>query len=164
MTLAVANPVNSYIGNGSTNTYPFTYPVFVQSHLVVNIVAPSGSPSYLLVLGTDYTVLGLSPNGSPALSGNIVLINSGQAWLTGANLTASYVITITRVVPISQNTSVRNQGDFYPETLEDALDYITMILQQVNVPNQNPIYIDIVTGFTYQIVFVNGVLSQQRLT
>ena len=43
-----------------------------------------------------------------------------------------------------------------------AYDYITMILQQIG--SQSPVYTDIITGYTYQIVFVNGVLSQKRLT
>lgn len=162
MTLGVATPTVTYLGNGSVNSYSFSYPVFIASHLTVTVIGPSAN--YLLVLNTDYTVAGLSQNGSPALPGSITLINSGQAWLTGGNLTTGYTITIQRILPIAQNTSVRNQADFYPATLEDAYDYITMILQQLNSFQQNPIYTDIVTGFTYQIVFVNGVLSQQRLT
>lgn len=164
MTLAAATPVNTFIGNNSVNTYPFTFPAFLPTHIVVSIASANLSAHYTLVLGTDFNVTGLSPNGSPALPGNIVLINASQAWLTSGNLTTGYTMTVQRLVPIAQNLSVRNQGDFYPETLEDAYDYITMILQQVNVPNQNPVYTDIITGFTYQIVFVNGVLSQQRLT
>lgn len=162
LTLAAATPQVIYTGNGSTPTYSFSFPVFIQTHLVIT-VALSGV-SHLLVLGTDYTVAGLSPSGSPAAPGSITLVNSGQAWLTGGNLLSGAILTIQRIVPISQNTSVRNQGDFYPETLEDAYDYITMILQQLNSFSFNPVYTDIVTGSTYQIVFVNGVLSQQRLT
>lgn len=162
MTLGAGSPTISYLGNGSVNTYSFPYSVFLASHLTITVNGPTAN--YLLVLNTDYTVTGLSPNGSPAQSGSITLVNAGQAWLTGGNLSTGFTITIQRILPIVQNTSVRNQGDFYPATLEDAYDYITMILQQLNSFQQNPIYTDIVTGFTYQIVFVNGVLSQQRLT
>lgn len=163
MTLAAASPTISYVGDGATRSYSFPYPVFIQTHITITVIAPAGT-SYLLVLGTDYTVSGLSPNGSPALAGSISLVNSGQAWLTGANLASGYTITIQRVLPIAQLTSIRNQGDFYPETLEDALDYLAMISQQLNAVQNNPIYTDLVTGHTFQIVFVNDVLSQQRLT
>jgi hypothetical protein len=162
LTLASGTPTITYLGTGAVSTYSFSYPVFIPSHLTVTVIGPTSN--YLLVLNTDYTVAGLSAMGSPAQPGSISLINSGQAWLTGNDLTTAYTITIQRVLPIAQNTSIRNQGDFYPATLEDAYDYITMILQQLNGFQQNPIYTDIVTGFTYQIVFVNGVLSQQRLT
>lgn len=162
MTLGVGTPTITYLGNGTVNTYSFGFPVFLAAHLTITVIGPTAN--YLLVLNTDYTVTGLSPNGSPASIGSIVLVNAGQAWLTAGNLISGFTLTIQRILPIAQNTSVRNQGDFYPETLEDAYDYITMILQQLNSFQQNPIYKDIVTGFTYQIVFVNGVLSQQRLT
>jgi len=164
MTLAVATPVVSYVGTGTSNAFPFSFPVFSSSHLVVSIRSADLSTNYVLTLNTDFTVSGLSPNGSPALPGTITLVNSGQAWLSGGFLITGYTITIQRLVPLSQNLSVRNQGSFYPANLEDAYDYITMILQQLNVPNQNPVYTDIVTGATYQIVFVDGVLSSQRLT
>lgn len=152
------------MGDGSTNTYSFPFPVFVSSHLALVIVSSDHTTTYALILGTDYTVSGLSPNGSPALTGSIALVNSGQAWLTAGNLTTGYGLTIDRVVPIEQDTSIRNQGDFYPATIEDALDYVTMILQQSVNPSSSTIYTDVVTGYTYRLLMSNGVLSQQRLT
>lgn len=96
------------------------------------------------------------------MPGSITLINNGQAWLTAGNLTSGYTIVITRIVPLIQNTSVRNQGDFYPETLEDAFDYLTMIAQQQ--ANGQLVLTDVVTGHTYLLIMAAGVLSQQELT
>ncbi len=76
---------------------------------------------------------GLNPTGDPASTGNIVLTNNGQAWLTGGNLTTGYTLTVQRIVPLEQDASIRNQGDFYQEYLETALDYLMMGLQQLNL-------------------------------
>lgn len=131
MTLAASGTSVSYIGNGNVNTFSFSYLVFLQTHLSVTVAAPSPSTTtYNLVLGTDYTVSGLSPSGIPAQAGSITLVNSGQAWLSTGQLATGYTITIDRVVPYAQTYSIRNQGDFYREFLEDALDYQEMQFQQ----------------------------------
>ena len=161
MTLAQSTNTVGYVGAGNANVYSFPYPVFLASHLVVSVASPAGVASGL-TLNTDYTVSGLSPNGSPAMPGSITLINNSQAWLTGNNLTTGWSLVITRVVPLIQNTSVRNQGDFYPATLEDAFDYLTMIAQQQSTGQL--ILTDVVTGHTYLLLMVSGVLSQQQLT
>lgn len=133
MTLAAASPINSYVGNGGANTYAFTFPVFLNTQFSVTVTGPTPLfTQYALALGTDYTVSGLNATGVPASTGNIVLVNNGQSWLTGGNLTTGYTLTIQRIVAIAQNASIRNQGDFYQAYIENELDYLTMILQQIN--------------------------------
>jgi hypothetical protein len=132
MTLAATVPINSYTGAGNTATYAFTYPVFSSAQLLVTITSPSPNyTTYILALGTDYSVSGLSPSGDPASTGSVVLINSGQAWLTSGNLTTGWVITIQRSTVLAQATSFRNGGDFYRSSQENALDLITMIAQEI---------------------------------
>lgn len=161
MVLAQSTNTIGYVGAGNANIYAFPYPVFQQSHLVISVASPAGVSSGL-TLGDDYTVSGLSPNGSPALPGSITLVDNGQPWLTAGNLTTGWALVITRIVPLLQSTSIRNQGDFFPETLEDAFDYLTMISQQQSTGQL--ILTDVVTGHTYLLLMVSGVLSQQQLT
>lgn len=132
MTLANTPTVNSYVGTGSLNVYPFNFVAFQAVDISVMVTSPTGVNTALF-LGTDYTVSGLNPAGGPASSGQITLVDSGQAWLTTGFLTTGWSLTITRIVAIVQDTSIRNQGDFYPETFEDSLDYLTMICQQLQV-------------------------------
>ena len=66
---------------------------------------------------TDYSVTGVGEGAG------------GTVTLTSA-LASGYTMAITRVVPIVQDTDLRNQGTFYPQTYEDALDYLTAIDQQ----------------------------------
>jgi hypothetical protein len=117
-----------YVGNGSTAAYPFTFLVNLAADLVVTIADTSTPPiETTLQLGVDYVVTGLqSPSG-----GDVNLLAIGQSWMTGADLKAGYSLTIRRVVSETQTTDIRNQGAFYPETYEDALDYLTMQIQQL---------------------------------
>lgn len=176
MVVAANVPVNTYVGAGSTGTFPFTFPVFSQSELLVSVVSTvAGSTPTVLVLGTDYSVTGLNASGDPASTGNVVLIAASQAWMTGANLSTGYNITVEINVALEQTTSIRNQGDFYRSALENALDKLEMQIQQLQVAitalqvggtvTQAPLVItDLSNGHTYQVVTVNGVLGTLQLT
>lgn len=175
MTLAAAVPINSYLGNGSTNTYPFTFPVFTQDQIAVTVTTNLvPAVTYALRLGTDYTVAGLNATGDPATTGSITLVNGGQAWLTSGNLISGYSLTITRAMALAQNTSIRNQGDLYRSTLENVFDSLVMIIQQQQVQLNNLIPIpgsanlipggvltlaDTTNGHVYKLLMINGSLT-----
>ena len=161
MTVAVNSPVNAYTSNGSAAAFAFTFPVFVNTQVLVIVTSPAGV-GYTLALGTDYSVSGLNAAGDPASTGTVNLISAGQAWLTGGNLTTGWQIIIQSNFPIQQTTSFRNGGDFYRDALEDALDYIVYLLQQQGVSGTT--LTDIVTGYVYRLEMINGVLSQVRIS
>ncbi len=165
MTVAANNPINEYVGDDSTNTFPFTFPVFNSSQILVS-VASEGGELDTLDLGTDYLVSGLNAAGDPASSGTITLVNSGQAWLNSGNLATGWVITIQSNFAYAQTTSLRNQGDFYRSALENALDNLEYQIQQMQmlIGIGNVTLVDIVTGYTYRLIMVNGILSQQRIS
>lgn len=168
MTISTTVNFNTYTGNGGTNIYAFTFPVFNASDIVVSITDLAGLISTLNIT-TDYTIQGLIVGGGLAATGTITLVNSGQAWLTGANLTTGYILTVSRIVPLKQLTSLRNQGDFFPEVIENTLDNIVMQIQQLqqtilNLGSGSLVFTDIVTGSTYRLIMVNGVLSTQQLS
>lgn len=116
----------SYTGNGAANNYSFTYKIFNQGDLLVTVRHPTTGVETPLTITTDYTVT-IASNGT----GSITLVNASQAWLTGGFLTTAWKIVIRRVVDITQETDIRNQGAFFPETHENAFDYMTMISQQL---------------------------------
>jgi hypothetical protein len=116
---------NNYTGNGSVNEYDYTFKILDDDHLIVTVRNTSDVEA-TLTKATDYTVVGVGVSGG----GSITLVSSGQAWLTGGNLTTGYVISIRRVIPVTQTTDIRNQGDFYPEAHEDAFDKLAMQNQQ----------------------------------
>lgn len=128
MGLASATQINRYTGNGAVDTYAYGFKIENQSHLEV-VVRNTSDVETTLVITTDYTVTGAGETAG----GNVVLVNSAQAWLdVDGDLKTDYILSIRRVVPLTQDTDIRNNGAFYPSIHEDAFDYLTMAIQQVN--------------------------------
>lgn len=116
MTVSTQVSRNEYTGNGATTQYDFTFRILDKSHLLVQTLDTSEN-IVTLTLGTDYTVTGVNR------------YNGGKVVLTSA-LPVGYKISIERSTPVTQESSIRNQGGFFPEIHEDALDKLTMLLQQ----------------------------------
>jgi hypothetical protein len=159
MTVSVATPINSYVGNSSANTFSFNFPVWNQNQLTVSVVPTTpGGQGFVLAPSVDFTVTGLNPAGNPSAQGSITLVSAGQQWLSGGNLATGWVLTIVRTLGLTQNTSIRNQGDFLRGSLEDALDYLTMLIQDQAIGTF--ILTDQATSQKYVMVMINGVFSQ----
>ena len=118
MTLPSANHRNNYVGNGATSVYSYTFKIFASSDLEVTQQDLAGAVT-TLILSTHYTVSGV---GAAA---------GGSITLTAGNLTTNFKLTIRRVRLLTQTTDLRNQGNFYPETYEDAYDHLMMVCQQL---------------------------------
>lgn len=126
MSLASSTNRVDYIGNGTVDTYAYTFRIFSNTDLLVTIRDTNGAETEL-TLTTHYTVTGVGE----ASGGNVVLVSGSFNWLDAdGDLLTDYVITIRRVRPLTQSTDIRNQGSFFPETHEDAFDHFVMIDQQ----------------------------------
>ena len=115
----------TYTGNGATVDFSFPFPGVSASDLVVQTVV-SGVTTTLNP--STYTVTlnaPISPNPT-GVGGNIHYPN------VGSPLASPATITITRTLPAQQNTSLAAQGTLYPPTIEQSLDYLTMLSQQSN--------------------------------
>lgn len=114
---------NDYIGNDSLAIYDFTFPIQAQDQLAVSVLKVSDGTVTALVLDTDYIVDG---DGEPT-GGSIELVNDSQAWLdpdTGF-LTTGYNLVIRLAPPLKQTVDISNEGSFFQETGEKALDRLT---------------------------------------
>ncbi|HEA0345098.1 TPA: hypothetical protein RU593_003030 [Salmonella enterica] len=116
MTVSTEVDHNEYTGNGVTTSFPYTFRIFKKSDLVVQAVDLSENITDL-VLDTDYTVTG----AGGYTGGNVVL---------SSPLANGYQISISRELPVTQETDLRNQGKFFAEVHEDAFDKLTMLIQQ----------------------------------
>lgn len=116
MTVSTEINHNEYTGNGETTHFPYTFRIFKNADLVVSVVDLNGNLS-VLALDTDYTVTGAGGYSN----GNVVLTDP---------LKSGWQISISRELPVTQETDLRNQGKFFPEIHEDALDKLTMLIQQ----------------------------------
>lgn len=117
MTVSTEVDHNDYTGNGVTTSFPYTFRIFNKSDLVVQVVDLSENITEL-TLDTDYTVTG----DGGYTGGNVVL---------SSPLANGYQISISRELPVTQETDLRNQGKFFAEVHENAFDKLTMLIQQV---------------------------------
>ncbi len=117
MSIASQTSRVDYVGNGNVDEYDYPFFIFEDSDLLVS-VRDDDDIETTLVLDTDYTVDGAGDD------------NGGSITLTAGNLDSGNVLTIRRVRPLEQNTDIRNQGEFFPETHEDTFDHLVMIDQQ----------------------------------
>ncbi|HFS8111065.1 TPA: right-handed parallel beta-helix repeat-containing protein [Enterobacter asburiae] len=117
MTVSTVVDHNDYTGNGVTTSFPYTFRIFKKTDLTVSVIDLSENIT-VLVLDTDYTVT------------NAGGFNGGSVVLTSP-LANGWQISIARELEPTQETDLRNQGKFFAEVHEDALDKLTMLIQQV---------------------------------
>lgn len=114
----VAGP---FIGNDVTTALPFEFKVFSAADLLVVQLNVATGEQTTLVISTDYTVtLNSDQNTDP---GGTVTLNSALA--TGRE------VTITSDLAYLQPTDLTNLGGFYPAVLNNALDRLTIFIQQL---------------------------------
>jgi len=115
-----------YTGNGAVDTYSYTFKIFDKEDLLVTVRDTSDVETTLTV-DTHYTVTGVGN----AAGGSIALVNGAFSWLDSeGDLKSGYTLTIRRVLSLKQETDIRNQGDYFPETHEDTFDKVVMQNQQ----------------------------------
>ena len=123
MTISSTNrKAGPYTGNGTTTVFPFYFKVFTAADVEVVRLNVATTVETVLALTTDYTVsLNTDQNANPG--GSITLVAGALA--TGFNL------VITSDIGNLQPTDLTNQGGFYPDVINDALDRATIQIQQL---------------------------------
>lgn len=116
MTISSTLARNDYSGSTSTGPYVYGFKVFAATDLQVIKRTAVGTETTLTYL-TDYTVSGAGNDAG------------GSITLLVAPLSTD-VLTIRRALSITQQASIRNQGSYLPETIEDQLDRAVLIQQQ----------------------------------
>ncbi len=109
-----------FSGNGSATSFPFDFKIFSSSDLAVYLTDPSGAESVLG--GSDYTAH-MNADQESAPGGTVVKTTP---------LAAGYALTITSKLPYLQPVRLTNQGGFYPEVINTALDRLTVFAQQLD--------------------------------
>lgn len=106
-----------YFGNGVATVFNYDFRILSEQHIRVILGNADGTEA-TLILGTDYTVSGVG-NAAGGTVTKTVPLAEGET------------ITLLRSVPLTQETDLVNQGAYYAETVEDALDLAIMRDQQM---------------------------------
>lgn len=122
MTISTTSRLAQFVGSGATATFPFAFKVFEETDLEVITLTVATGAIATLSLTTDYSVsLNADQDTSPG----------GTITLTAGNLATGSNLTITTAIPELQGLDLANAGAFYPDTINAALDLLTVLVQQL---------------------------------
>ena len=119
MTVSTTTSKTVLLGNGSQSVFPFAFEIPASGDEVITYTDASGNST--VVPSSQYTVAGFGV----ATGGTVTYPLLGSAIASGTTL------TIERVLPLQQTTSLSNQGSYFPSAVESALDYRAMVEQQL---------------------------------
>jgi hypothetical protein len=125
MTVQTIENSVSYVGDGIQNTFSFNFKTFETDHIKVYLDG--------IILETTRTV-NLYPDQEATPGGTVVF---DTAPLNGV------IVSILRMVPITQLVDYQPYDPFPAETHERALDKLTMISQQLGEENQRAVLLNI---------------------
>lgn len=108
------------LGNGIQSV--FDYDFLIPTADAVEVVYTDSDGVNTTIPASGYTITGINDEDG----GTVTYLLSGSPIASGTSL------TIARSLPLEQSISISNQGNFYPQAVEDALDYLMMCIQQVN--------------------------------
>ena len=124
MTVASSLNKHTYKGNGVTTEWPYSFKITQPDEIKVYLTDPD---SVVTKLESDYWIdvdaqcviyPGYEPGTEPPVEKQPPILPEG------------WQITLLRVVPLTQELDLVNQGPFFAEAIESALDKLTMIAQQ----------------------------------
>lgn len=111
----------TYPGNGSGTSWPTGFRIDALSEIVITLTEIA-TDLETVVSSTQFTATNLGNEAGATITYP----------LSGPALSRFYTIRIDRILPIKQEYEFNNQGGFFPEIVEDALDRLTMMVQQLN--------------------------------
>ena len=119
MTISSTTVKNSYSGNGTLDTFNYTFKIFADTDLQV-IIRDATATETVKTLTTHYTV-----TGAGSASGGTIVFTSGNI------PSATETVVIRRAVPQTQAIDYIANDPFPAESHEEGLDRAMMTLQQV---------------------------------
>ncbi len=119
MTVIVQTPTNSYLANGVTTVYAFSFLLLDEGDLKVQLTDTSGVTT-TKALDVDYTITGLG-----SLSGGSVTFTSAPP--------LANVVKIFRQTALERSVDYQDNGDLFADTLNDDFDRIWLALQELSV-------------------------------
>jgi len=153
MTITTQTCDVTYTGNGATTVFAYGFEIPEAADAVVTVTTiASGVTSVLSPAVYSITGLGNAGGGTVTYP------------LTGTPLSSAFYITIARSLPVVQETDLVNQDGFYPAVVENALDYQTMVSQELKDENNRQLTFPITeSGLTNRFLPAAGVRAGKYL-
>lgn len=126
MTISAESSVVTYIGNGSTTSFPFSFVGVSATDIEVIYTDTTGTQSTLDPSTYTLVLTAAAPGELWGIGGTVTYPNIGSPIALNTQL------SIVRVVPYTQDVSISNQGAFYPKAVEQGFDLLELQLQQTN--------------------------------
>lgn len=120
--MTVNNSVSFVVAQGNGVATFFNYNFLIPDASEVAVFYTDTNNVTIQIPAGAYSITGI---GNPA--GGAVTYP-----LVGSPIAVGTTLAIVRSLQLVQLTTISNQGAFYPKVIEAALDYITMLIQQVN--------------------------------
>lgn len=136
MTITNTNSKAFGLGNSATTIFNYGFLIPDSDSIEVYYVDTSGTIN--LLSNTLYTVSGLGN----AAGGTVTYP------ISGSPIASPAYIVICRVVPEQQNSTFTNLATVYPSSIEAALDYVTMICQDIQEQASRAVKLDITSRST----------------
>ena len=114
--MTVLATASSQLFPGSGNTGPFTWTWRFLANTDISVFKLAGGVITLLAVGVDYAIAG----AGSYQGGSIITVDAVEV---GESL------YVKRNTGLLQRLDLRNQGDFFPDSYEDALDFLCMMIQ-----------------------------------
>ena len=125
MSVSQSNSTVTYIGTGSQTSFNVPFIGVSGSDIQVSYTDASGNVTILPSSAYTLTLNPAPPGGLWGVGGSVFYAPSGSPIAVGTKL------TITRIVPYTQLTSISNQGAFNAQVVEQALDTLCFEIQQI---------------------------------
>jgi hypothetical protein len=124
--VSVAGP---FYGNSTTTTFPYSFKILDAKHIRAVLISASGDVSDLSLDNGDYNVTGVGSE-------------TGGDVIKATPLLAGQTLTLVRRLPMTQETSLENQGAYYPEVVERRLDQMVMQIQSVKETTERSLTVE----------------------
>lgn len=125
MTISTTSSKVTVQGNGATTAFNFS---FVGDNVdYINVYYTNSTGTSSLLPDSAYSIVfnSIPVGGLWSIGGTVTYP------LVGSPIQAGTSLTIERAVPYTQTVSISNQGAFYPQAVEQALDILELQIQQL---------------------------------
>lgn len=126
MTISSQSNSQFFAGTGAQNVFQFNFVADNADDIVLEYIDADGNFTTINPSQYTLTLNSPGPNQLWGVGGTITYPKVGSPIAAGTYLFAQ------RLLPLTQEVSIQNQGNFYEQVVEQALDILAMQIQQVS--------------------------------